>query len=157
MRRETFKFWGFASCTKCFTVVYYVIMMAPAYRQRPQFHRKMVIKNIVIFFNAQLCAEIAQIWPRIQQVALNKIMRFRSVVLKRETFQFSISTTLNIRYDLNNCHITLCCLLYEPFWWWTGMLWMDRMDGWISNHIHYKVWDEITHPFLNFNGATVEV
>ena len=29
--------------------------------------------------------------------------------------------------------------------------------AWISNHIHYKVWDEITYPFLNFNGATVEV
>ena len=27
----------------------------------------------------------------------------------------------------------------------------------ISNYIHYKVWDEITYPFLNFNGATVEV
>ena len=27
----------------------------------------------------------------------------------------------------------------------------------ISNYIHYKVWDEITNPFLNFNGATVEV
>ena len=25
------------------------------------------------------------------------------------------------------------------------------------NHIHYKVWDEITYPLLNFNGATVEV
>ena len=28
---------------------------------------------------------------------------------------------------------------------------------WICNHTHYKVWDEITYPFLNFNGATVEV
>ena len=27
----------------------------------------------------------------------------------------------------------------------------------ISNYIHYTVWDEITYPFLNFNGATVEV
>ena len=27
----------------------------------------------------------------------------------------------------------------------------------ISNYIHFKVWDEITYPFLNFNGATVEV
>ena len=26
----------------------------------------------------------------------------------------------------------------------------------ISNYIHYKVCDEITCPFLNFNGATVE-
>ena len=24
-------------------------------------------------------------------------------------------------------------------------------------YIHYKVWDEITYPFLNFNSATVEV
>ena len=27
----------------------------------------------------------------------------------------------------------------------------------MSNHIHYKVWDEITYPFLNFKGATGEV
>ena len=27
----------------------------------------------------------------------------------------------------------------------------------ISNHMPGKVWDEITYPFLNFNGATVEV
>ena len=27
---------------------------------------------------------------------------------------------------------------------------------WINNYIHYNVWDEITYPFLNFNGATVE-
>ena len=27
----------------------------------------------------------------------------------------------------------------------------------ISNYIHYKVWDEITHPFPNFKGCTVEV
>ena len=24
---------------------------------------------------------------------------------------------------------------------------------WISNYIHCKVWDEITYPFLNFNGC----
>ena len=28
---------------------------------------------------------------------------------------------------------------------------------WISNCIHYEVLDEITYPFLNFNGASVEV
>ena len=31
------------------------------------------------------------------------------------------------------------------------------IPGWISNYIHHNVWDEITNPFLNFNGATVEV
>ena len=29
--------------------------------------------------------------------------------------------------------------------------------AWISNHTPSKVWDEITYPFLNFNGCTVEV
>ena len=28
---------------------------------------------------------------------------------------------------------------------------------WISNYIHYKVWDEISYTFPNFNGAAVEV
>ena len=28
---------------------------------------------------------------------------------------------------------------------------------WISNRTPSKVWDEITYPFPNFNGATVEV
>ena len=36
---------------------------------------------------------------------------------------------------------------------WLGPL----LLAWISNYIHYKVWDEITYPFLSFNGATVEV
>ena len=31
------------------------------------------------------------------------------------------------------------------------------IPAWISNYIQYNVWDEITYPFLNFNGATVEV
>ena len=35
--------------------------------------------------------------------------------------------------------------------------WFNFKPSWISNYIHYKVWDEITYPFLNFNGATVEV
>ena len=28
---------------------------------------------------------------------------------------------------------------------------------WISNVIHHEVWDNITYPFPNFNGVTVEV
>ena len=34
---------------------------------------------------------------------------------------------------------------------------LTLVPAWISNYIHYKVWDEITYPFLNFNSATVEV
>ena len=32
-----------------------------------------------------------------------------------------------------------------------------QIPAWINNHIPSKVWDEITNPFLNFNGCTVEV
>ena len=38
-----------------------------------------------------------------------------------------------------------------------ALVWFNLNPEWISNHIRYKVWDEITYPFLNFNGATVEV
>ena len=31
------------------------------------------------------------------------------------------------------------------------------IPAWISNHMLSKVWDEITYPFLYFNGCTVEV
>ena len=42
-------------------------------------------------------------------------------------------------------------------------IWMNKsykspfITTWMSNHMSIKVWDEITYPFLNFNGATVEV
>ena len=34
---------------------------------------------------------------------------------------------------------------------------LTLIPAWISDYIHYKVWYEITYPFLNVNGATVEV
>ena len=30
---------------------------------------------------------------------------------------------------------------------------LTLIPAWISNYIHYKVWDEITYPFPNFNSA----
>ena len=42
---------------------------------------------------------------------------------------------------------------WGPFYWHE----LTVIPAWISNHIHYKVWDGITYPFLNFNGAIVEV
>ena len=40
-----------------------------------------------------------------------------------------------------------------PFYWHG----LTLIPAGISNHIHYKVWDEITYPFLNFHGCTAEV
>ena len=34
---------------------------------------------------------------------------------------------------------------------------LTLISAWISNYIYYKLWGEITYPFLNFNGCTVEV
>ena len=33
----------------------------------------------------------------------------------------------------------------------------NQNPSWISNYIHYKVSDEITYPFPNFDAATIEV
>ena len=41
--------------------------------------------------------------------------------------------------------------IWGSFYWYGSTL----IPAWISNYIHYKAWDEITYPFLNFNGATV--
>ena len=38
-----------------------------------------------------------------------------------------------------------------------GPLLLTLIPAWINDYTHYNVWDEITNPFLNFNGATVEV
>ena len=40
-----------------------------------------------------------------------------------------------------------------PFYW----LGLTLIPTWISNYTHYNVWDEITYPFIKFNGAAVEV
>ena len=34
---------------------------------------------------------------------------------------------------------------------------LTLIPAWISNYMPGRVWGEITYPFLNFNGATVEV
>ena len=34
---------------------------------------------------------------------------------------------------------------------------LTLIPAWISNYTHFNVWGEISYPFLNFNGCTVEV
>ena len=41
----------------------------------------------------------------------------------------------------------------DPFYYH----WLTLIPEWISNHMPSKVWDEMAYPFLNFNGATVDV
>ena len=53
------------------------------------------------------------------------------------------------------------CLIYESDLCWPGSQaltnrWIN-FPAWISNNIHYFVWDEITYPYPNFNGCTSDV
>ena len=41
----------------------------------------------------------------------------------------------------------------DPFQWHG----LPLIQAWIKNDAHYNVWDEITYPFPNFNGAAVDV
>ena len=41
---------------------------------------------------------------------------------------------------------------YKGPFYWHGL---TLIPVWINNHMSCNVWDEITYPFLNFNGATV--
>ena len=71
----------------------------------------------------------------------------------QDVYQLSarLDNSLDLIATLNNIFWTEMCFL-------TLMVGTRlRISGWISNHKPSKVWDEITHPFLNFNGCTVEV
>ena len=50
-----------------------------------------------------------------------------------------------------------CINTCGPFFPWSASYGLTLIPAWLSNYIHCKVWDEITYPFLNSNGDTVEV
>ena len=62
---------------------------------------------------------------------------------------------------MQNLQSPLIYMYFFNFRWVSLRWWLynieDMGPAWISNYIHYNVWDEITYPFINFNGATVEV
>ena len=41
--------------------------------------------------------------------------------------------------------------------WLLLLSWIDFNTVCIIKYIQYKVWDEVTYPFQNFNGKAVEV
>ena len=57
-------------------------------------------------------------------------------------------TSLNITYNWHS----IDPVLSDAF-----AMELALIPTWISNHMHNKVWDEITDPFPNSNGSTVEV
>ena len=61
-----------------------------------------------------------------------------------------VSNTHDINTRINIIDIPACSGLFN----WHGLTFIP---AWISNYMSGKLWGEITSPFLNFNGATVEV
>ena len=66
-----------------------------------------------------------------------------------------IITTLGFLCSMYSCGNAsgLAYTSMDPLCWHRLIL----IPAWIDNHRPTKVWDEITYPFPNFNGATVEV
>ena len=49
---------------------------------------------------------------------------------------------------------------YQDYYLALGPLlltWIKIIAAWLSNHIHYEMWDEINGPFPNFSVGTIEV
>ena len=59
---------------------------------------------------------------------------------------FSVFVWVCNKRIYNSCS---SCLFYEHG--------LTLVPAWTSNYTHYKMWDEITYPFPNFNGWTVYV
>ena len=72
------------------------------------------------------------------------------VVNGSTAFTWSCSVTKDLRQS--HCAI----LIQDPS---ATALCVTRslIPAWISSYIHNKMWDEMTYPFPNFNGAAVEV
>ena len=65
----------------------------------------------------------------------------------------SNSTGQSVSENLNRTAIDYYSSPVAPF---TNMV-LTLIPAWISNHMSCNVWEEITYPFLTFNGCTVEV
>ena len=74
--------------------------------------------------------------------------------------------TIDITINTNIPNVEYCSTDVIPFsiYWYLFMTsapfykhGLTLILAWISNYMPRKVQDEITYPFLNFNGCTVEV
>ena len=60
--------------------------------------------------------------------------------------------TITCTFD-NQVHLSTYVSQGVPYYCYGSTL----ISAWISNHTPSKVWNKITYPFPNFNGATIEV
>ena len=70
-----------------------------------------------------------------------------------EILLYGLRENISVKECETDTHILIHANISGPFY----QHGLTLIPAWISNYIHYKVWDELTYPFLNFNGCTVEV
>ena len=95
---------------------------------------------------------LSEIWMKKQPILFNKM-----------DFEMSSAKFRPVHLDINvltflsaQAHVGLHQTLYNS----CGHFYkhgLTLFPAWISNWIHYNIWGEITYPFLNLNGATVEI
>ena len=68
-------------------------------------------------------------------------------------WQYSLGNWANDSYDLYDKLINIGDSWSPAHFTNTSL---TLIPAWINNHIHYKVWDEISYPIPNFNGITIE-
>ena len=69
---------------------------------------------------------------------------------EHETHHGTVDFHLGIGiYYLIKCNLICTWLSCDPFYWHG----LTLIPAWIGNCMHYTIWDDITYPFHNFNGA----
>ena len=95
----------------------------------------------------------------------HSISTFRSTgTVRRENEWSLLWSRRTLRYWLTQaghngvCEINAqCTITIRNPWAHFYLHGLTLIPAWTSNYTHYKMWDWITYPFVNFNGATVEV
>ena len=104
------------------------------------------------------------------RVVLLKLGRSQSSVFSgifKSSVRFFYSPEDNFKgdaQDIENCHFKITAAL--PRGQWVICIdslgpfhyhWLTLITAWITNHIHRKMWNEITSLFPNFSGCTIEI
>ena len=67
-----------------------------------------------------------------------------------------VSASFQLKYSKKYAHdwnfVVICCNITPP-----SDHGLTLTPAWVFYYIYYDMWDEMTYPFPNFNGYTVEV
>ena len=100
---------------------------------------------------------------KLGQFGLTTTPNFKLIVWYQDRIEIDASfSVMAVTTQTPKWHHNLGCasvvVTFGSLWYHDRKLYINSfIPAWISNHIHYKLWDEITYPFSNFNGCTVDV